>query len=151
VKSPARVLCLLAWTLAFIAQVMVVYRAPDSFVVFGVEMAHANKMVGIHALIVVSFGLALAIAAFFAKRWGPYLAAFSAVLYWVRWFPLKSVLKVGPVPVAKGMFLIASNPNAGWSVALSNFVLPPVFIIVIVLATFELRRPTSTAAVLGSQ
>jgi hypothetical protein len=151
VKSPARVLCLLAWALAFVVQVTVVYRATDSFFVFGVEMAHANKMVGIHALIFVSFGLALAIAAFFAKRWGPYLAAFSAVLYWVRWFPLKSVLKVGPVVVAKGMFLIASNPNAGWSVAISNFVLPPVFIVVIVLAAFEVRRRISTVPVSPNQ
>jgi hypothetical protein len=141
-KSPARILCLAAWALACLEQMMLVHQSPDSLVIFGTEMAEANKMVAIHALMFSSVGLALAVVAFFARRLGPHVAALSAALYLLRWFPFKPVFKFGPFVVFKGMLSVASHPNIAWAVIISNFVLPAAFIAVIALAVFEWQRRT---------
>lgn len=146
-KSLAKHICLGAWILAFIAQSIVVSLAPASLVVSGTDIAHAAKMVLIRTLIFISLGLALAVAAYFAKRWGQLLAALSAVLYLVRWFPFKSVFKFGPSAVAKEMFLIGSNANVMWLSIIGNAVLPVLFISVIALVLIEARRPISAVVV----
>jgi hypothetical protein len=142
-KSLAKHICLCAWILAFIAQSIVVSVAPASLVVSGTDIAHAAKLVLIHTLIFVSLGLALAVAAYFAKGWGQFLAALSAALYLVRWFPIKSVFKFGPFAVAKEMFLIGSNTNVMWLSIIGNVILPILFISVIALVVIPVRRPTS--------
>ena|ERR1700674_3058518 len=142
-KSLAKHICLCAWILAFIAQSIVVSIAPESLVVSGVDIGHAAKMVLMHTLIFVALGLALAVAAYFAKRWGQFLTALSAALYLVRWFPFKSVFKFGPSAVAKEMFLIGSNANVMWLSIIGNVVLPVLFVSVIALVLIRARRPTS--------
>jgi hypothetical protein len=150
-KSLAKHICLWAWVLALIAQSIVIYNAPQSIVVAGVDVAQPTKMALIHTLIFVGFGLALAIAAYFAKKIGPSLTALSAALYLVHWFPIKSVVKFGLLVVAKGMFLIGSNPNVRWVAIIGDVILPVSFISVIVLLLIGPRRPTPTVPISGSQ
>jgi hypothetical protein len=139
-KSQARILCLTAWALACVEQVTLVYQSPASLVIFGTEMAEANKMVAIHALIFSGAGLSLAVVAFYTKRLGLYVTAISAAMYLVHWFPFKPVFKFGPFVVLKGMLAVATHPSVSWAVIISSFVLPAAFIIVIALAVLERRR-----------
>jgi hypothetical protein len=143
VNSLSKQICLCGWLLAFIAQCIVISFAPESLVVSGMDIGHANKLELLYTLIFVSFGLALAIAAYKAKRWGQRLAAFSAALYLIRWFPFKSVFKFGLSAVAKEMFLIGSNTNVMWVSIIGNVVLPLMFISVITLVLIGAQRPTS--------
>ena len=141
-RSLAKHICSWAWGLAFIVQSIVIYIAPQSIVVAGVDIAPSSKMALIHTLIFVGFGFALAIAAYFSNKIGPFLTAFSATMYLVHWFPIKSVVKFGPVVVAKGMFLVGSNANVRWLAIIGDIVLPVSFITVIVLLVIGTRRPT---------
>jgi len=144
-KSLARHVCVFAWVLAAVVQLILVTRAPDTLVISGADIAHENTMVLIHQLIFISFGLLVALAAYFSKKWGAYLVVISAALYLTRWFPLQSIYKYGLSAVAKSMFLIGSNPGVRLSYITGNIVLPILFIASIAFVVLGARRPPSTA------
>jgi hypothetical protein len=138
--SIGRLLFLLAWLLAAVVQLVVITRAPDTLVISGVDIARENAAVLQHQLIVVGFGIALAVGAFMSRKWGLHLVIATSVIYIVHWFPFQSVYKAGPIAVAKAMLLLGSNPGLRLPFVTRDVVLPIVFCASIVFAVLELHR-----------
>lgn len=141
--SAGRILCLVAWILAAIVQLIVVSGMPDRLVISGIDLSDANRTALLHGAFFIGCGLMLASGAFIPRRWTWLLALLSAVLYLVHWFPFQSVKTYGLVTVFKGMFLIGWNPGLRLSFVTRDIVLPIAFVTSIALLLFGRRRGNS--------
>ena len=142
--SLCRTLFLLAWLLAAVVQLIFIAHAPKTLVLSGVDYAHANNIMLLRQFILICFGIGLGVVAHFAGKWGPLIIVVSSALYLIQWFPFRSVYMVGPIAVAKSMFLLGSNQSYVLTSITGDIVLPIIFLSCIVFAALEMRRNRRT-------
>jgi hypothetical protein len=140
VKITGRLVCLFAWILAAVMQIIVVASAPNRAVAFGVDISKANTIVFRYQTLFIAVGLALALASCVFKRWSSLLVIAASALYLVHWFPLRSVLTYGFAAPLKAMYLIGDNAGLRLSFFTRDVALPIAFVVAIVLVVLEVRR-----------
>lgn len=142
-KLTGRLVCILAWLLMAIVQTIVVAGAPDRIVAFGNDITQATTAAIHSGAIFIAFGLTLALSSYVFKRWSPIVVIAASALYLLHWFPLYLVFKHGLIDPFRLKYLIGWNPGLRLSFLTRDVVLPVAFVIALVLAVLEVKRPRS--------
>jgi hypothetical protein len=140
VKFPGRLVCVSAWSLAAVAQTVIILSAPQSIIVSGVDLGPANAIVQRHQLIFIGVGLALAVVGYWGKKWAPPFVIVSSALYLIHWFPFKFIYDYGLAATFNTKLVLGSIPGLRWSSFIRDIVLPIAFATSIVFVLLEMRR-----------
>ena len=139
-SSIGRLVCLLAWSLAAVAQIVFVASVPDKIVITGLDVSHANHVALMHQALFIGTGLILAVMSYLWKKWATLFVIISSALYLAHWFPYHSVRQFGLLATYRAMFVIGSNEGLRLSFVIRDIVLPVAFIASIVFVLLEMRR-----------
>src|ERR1700733_15374212 len=105
VQPSAPLICLAAWLLAALTQLVFVLTLPsDKALAFGVDIAHATHLVLLNQALYVTCGLALAVGACVIRQWRFSLVIVSSLFYLFHWFPWRMVGSYGVIATAKSMY-----------------------------------------------
>ena len=140
-KATSTLICLAAWTLAAVAQLIFFLNLPGGRVsAFGVDLSHARDMSLMGQGIYIACGLVSAIAASLIKKWRFSLVIVSSLFYLLHWFPWRVVGQYGLPAVAKSMYVIGSTPGLRFTSIIRDMVLPIAFAVAIAFAASEKRK-----------
>jgi hypothetical protein len=142
VKISATVICVAAWIVAAVTQLVVSLGLPDKVVAFGVDISHASHMLLVKQAVYVACGLALAIAACVIRKWRFPLVIVSALFYLLHWFPWRAVSTFGLSATANSMHVLGTTPGLRFTSLVRDVILPIAFAAVIALAIRETRKPS---------
>jgi hypothetical protein len=143
VRRYAAYLCLAAWGLAAVAQLVVMVRLPSNVVAFGVDVTHASHALLIRQLLVVALGVATSAGACASPRLRLPLLILASLVYLVNWFPWRLMAAVGPVGTFNAIYLFASTPGMQLMSLTRDVVLPVAFATAIVLGSIQKRLSRS--------
>jgi hypothetical protein len=144
VKPSAALICVAAWILALVTQlVFALGLSTDKVVTFGVDITQASHALQLKQLLYVAIGLASALAAYANTRWRFALLIFSCLFYLLHWFPWRLVGSYGIVATTRSMYVLGSTEGLRFISLVRDVVLPIAFAAVIVHAIFERRKVRS--------
>jgi hypothetical protein len=141
VKTYVAFICLAAWTLAAIAQLIFTLGLPDKTIVSGVDVSHAMSMLHVRQAIFIGLGLASAIWACTYRKWRFPLVVASSLLYLLHWIPWRPLGEFGLSATVKSMYVLGSTPSLRFTSLVRDALLPIAFAVVITLAVPEARKP----------
>jgi hypothetical protein len=125
----ARLLCLLTWLVAGVAQMLIVVRAPTTLIVDGHDLSAELRAMLVQSLLPVVAGLLLVGASVLTRRKAFRIGAIilSALVYLADWIPLETIRKFGPEAGIAVLRIPAAIPELQWIWLLRNILLPAAF------------------------
>jgi hypothetical protein len=132
-------ICLGAWILAAVAQLLVMLSLPDKVSAFGVDVTHASHALLVKQLLFVVFGIALASWALASTRFRWRLVVLSSLLYLLHWFPWRLATNVGLLASVKAIYQSALVPLEVVSF-IRDIALPLIFVAVIAMVIAQARE-----------
>jgi hypothetical protein len=144
VKASAAVICVAAWIVAAVTQLVFTLGLPTKVVAFDVDISHTSDMLLVKQAVYIACGLALAIAASAIRQWRFPLLIISSLFYLLHWFPWRLVGRYGFTATAKSMYVLGSTPGLRFTSSIRDVALPIAFCAVIAVATLERRRRSAS-------
>lgn len=143
-KASAAVLCVAAWIVVAVTQLVISFGLPDKVIAFGVDISHSSDMLLVKQALYIACGLALAVAAFVRKQWRFPLVIVSSLFYLLHWFPWRLIGSYGLTATVESIYVIGSIPGLRITSSIRDVALPITFAAVIAMATVERRRHSAS-------